>query len=164
MAQLPGTFDPSTVADDRQLLPDGEVLAQIFESDLVATKAGTGQIAKFGWEVVSGPLQGRKLWTQENVQNPNAQAQEIGQRNLKRICEAAGTGPISDTEALHFRPMLINVGHEDGDGQFGPKNNIKGYKSAAPRAGAPPAPAGQTPVSPPPPASAPAAAAPWPSR
>jgi hypothetical protein len=162
MAELGGTFDPGAVKDDRQLLPEGEVLAHIFESDLKATKENTGQIATFGWEIISGPLQGRKLWTRENVQNQNASAQEIGQRNLKRICEAAGIGPISNTEALHFKPMLIKIGREKEQAGYEPRNDIKGYKSAAPGGAAPPAPSGQAQASPPPPPAA--GNVPWPTR
>lgn len=168
MADLGGTFDPGAVSDDREVLPAGDQLAQIFESDLVDNKNNTGKIAKFGWEIVSGPLQGRKLWTQENVQHNNAQAQEIGQRTLKRICEAAGVGPIRNTEELHFKPMTISIVVEPAEGQYGPKNGIKGYKFYGPPSRAPDAPSapqrsqatnggGQ-----PPPAKA--GSVPWPSR
>ena len=168
MADLGGTFDPGAVSDDREALPIGDQLAQIFESELNDNKAGTGKIAKFGWEIVSGPLQGRKLWTQENVSHSNAQAQEIGQRNLKRICEAAGVGPIRNTEELHFKPMTITIGIEKGDGQYADKNNIKGYKFYGPPGSAPAR--NETPMTgaqdsrPITPAKAATSGVPWPTR
>lgn len=137
MAELPGTFDPGAISDDRELLPAGDQLAQIFESDLVSAKSGTGQILKFGWEIISGPLSGRKLWTNVNVQNDNAQAQEIGQRDLKRICEGAGVGPIRNSDQLHFKPMTISIVVSPAKGEYGPSNGIKGYKFYGPSGSAP---------------------------
>ncbi len=163
MADLGGTFDPSAVKDDRQLIPDGEVLAQIFESDLIDNKSGTGKIAKFGWEIINGQFQGRKLWTQENVSHSNVQAQEIGQRNLKRICEGAGVGPIRNTEDLHFKPMLIKIGHDEAKNGYDASNKILGYKFYGPTGSAPPAPAAQTGGNPQP-NNPPASGVPWPTR
>ena len=133
MADLGGTFDPGAVSDDREVLPAGDAPAQIFESDLVATKAGNGQMLKLGWEIIGGPLQGRKLWSNVNVQNSSAQAQEIGQRELKRICDAAGTGPIRNSDALHHKPLIISIVIKPaGPGRDGKtydaSNEIKGYK------------------------------------
>jgi hypothetical protein len=169
MAELPGTFDPGAISDDREILPAGEVLAQIFESDLVNTKSGTGQLIKFGWEIISGPLQGRKLWTNVNVQNSNAQAQEIGQRDLKRICEAAGVGPIRNSDQLHFKPMLIAITVSPAKGDYGPSNDIKGYKfygppGSAPAPNAPTGGAPQAPTAPAATAAKPAGSVPWPTR
>lgn len=158
MADLGGTFDPGAVKDDREILPTGDYLAQVFESDLKDTKNGTGKYLVLGWEIVSGALSGRKLWVNVNVQNANAQAQDIGQRELKRICEAVGVGPIRNSEDLHFKPCMITVGIEKGEGQYADKNNIKGYKFYGPPSSAPSAPAAQQ-------QQAPASSGvPWPTR
>lgn len=143
MADLGGTFDPGAVSDDRETLPAGEALGQIFESELPDNSKGTGKILKLGWEILEGVNKGRKLWSQHNVQNANAQAQEIGQRELKRICDAAGTGPIRDSSVLHFKPMVISwivKPAEVKDGKsYDAKNEIKGWRrvggSVAPPSG-----------------------------
>lgn len=130
MAQL-GNFNPDQVQDEqRELLPPGQYIAQIIESDLVATKTGSGQMLKLTFEIVDGPLAKRRLWENLNIQNSNAQAQEIAQRSLKRICTAVGhQGVLSDSEALHFKPMRIRVSvEEDKSGQYGPQNRIKNFE------------------------------------
>lgn len=181
MAELSGTFDPGAIADDRALVPAHEAVAQIFESDLIY-KDSSGALtqianqavstyAKFGWEIIGGPHAGRKLWTGENIQHPNAQAQEIGQRTLKRICEAAGLGPIRNTDELHFKPILITIIEKPPETKNGKtydaKNEIKGYKFYGPPKTAPGAPQGSVTAPATTQAAAPATTAgavPWPTR
>ena len=144
--------------------------AQITESDVVPTRAGTGSMLKLKWQIMGGPAQGRVLFDQINLANPNAQAVQIGQQQLKRICVALGLGPIQNSAQLHLRPCMITVGVKDGDAQYGPQNVIKAYASLSgpaptPAAAAPP-PAGPAPAyapPPPPPATAVAGATrrPW---
>jgi hypothetical protein len=116
------------------LLPAGEVLAHIFESGAVDSEERPGTITALGWEILQGPLQGRTLWTREDA------SRATGQRNLARIREVAGVGPIANTDELHFKPMLINivhVGEMDGDGKYGPKPAIRAYKFYGPPGSAP---------------------------
>ncbi len=129
MAQLGATFDPSQVNDDRQVLPEGEYILHVIESDVVPTKNGEGTLAKLTYEVVDGPLAKRRIWDQMTIQHSNAQAQEIGQRSLKRLCEAVGLGPITETDSLHFRPFRGSVRIEKGQGGYDDKNVVKGFKS-----------------------------------
>src|SRR5688572_18017199 len=115
MAQLGTTFDPSTAPqDDRSfdLMPAGWQPAHCIESDAGPTKQGGGLVASFTWEILEGPFKGRKIWQRINVINQNAQAQEIGQRELGSLCKALGLGPITDTTVVHFKPLQIRVGVE----------------------------------------------------
>lgn len=131
MAQL-GNFNPDAVPDDERdfpIVPDGNYHAHVIESDLIATKRGDGQILKLTWEILEGPCARRKLWENLNIANPNAQAQDISQRALKNICTAVGhVGVLNDSEALHFKPARIRVGHRDAQGEFKAQNVIKGYE------------------------------------
>jgi hypothetical protein len=165
MADL-GFFDPNAVNDERELIAAGKYTAQITESDVVPTKAGTGSMLKLKWQIMGGPAQGRVLFDQINLSNPNAQAVQIGQQQLKRICVALGLGPIQNSAQLHLRPCMITVGVKDGDGQYGPQNVIKAYASLsgpAPTSANAPPPAGPAPANAPPPAGpAPANAPPPP--
>lgn len=173
MAELGGTFDPGAVSDDRALLPDGDAPMQIFESDLVKKDAAgniitdntppTKQRLELGWEIIGGPLQGRKLWTGINLQNPNATSQEIGQRELKRICDAAGVGPIRNSDELHFKPLIGRIATDKPSPGYDPKNELKGYKPyGAGTPGAAPRPAAQAQAQAP--APQPQASVPWPTR
>lgn len=131
MAQL-GNFNPDAVADEeRELLPGGMYVAHVIESDVVAAKTGSGQLLNLTWEIVDGPCAKRRVWDRINIQNANAQAQEIGQRQLKRLCTAVGhAGVLTDSEQLHFKPHRIRVAVEtDSSGQYPPKNVVKAYEA-----------------------------------
>jgi hypothetical protein len=132
MADLGGTFDPNEIpADDRgfEPIPAGDYLCQVTDSDIVDTKAGTGQILKLTIEVVDGPYAERKVFENLNIRNPNPQAQSIAQRALADLCQATGVGAIRDSEDLHFRPFVAKIGIEtDKSGQYDPKNKVKRYK------------------------------------
>lgn len=132
MAQL-GNFNPDAIEDDKRdfaPMPAGVYVAQIIESDLVATKTGTGQMLKLTFEIIEGPCAKRQVWENLNIVNANVQAQEIAQRALKRICNAVEwSGPLTDSNDLHFKPMRVRLGiEEDKSGQYAPKNTIKNYE------------------------------------
>lgn len=171
MAELGYQFDGASVEDTSAVMPEHECLAQVVESEVAATKNGTGQILKLTWELVDGQFAKRKVWQNINIVNQNATAQDIGQRDLKRITEAMGLGPISNSEALHFKPIAVKVAIEAGKGGYDDRNIVKvkkqasgGVPSPAPAAGGAPqassgAPAPNTAK---PAAAAPAASArPW---
>jgi hypothetical protein len=131
MAQL-GTFDPDAVQDEeRELLPPGMYTAQVIESDLVAAKTGSGQMLNLTFEIIDGACAKRRVLDNLNIQNRNAQAQEIAQRALKRLCAAVGhVGVLTDSEQLHFKPLRIRVAvREDKTAQYGPKNEVKAYEA-----------------------------------
>lgn len=141
MAQL-GTFNPDAVEDNRgdfEPLPPGMYTAQIIASELAATKSGSGQMLKLTLEIVEGPAARRQVWDNLNIVNGNAQAQEIAQRTLKRICNAVGhVGVLTDSDGLHFKPMRVRLAiEEDRSGQYGPRNAVKAYEPMGGRPAAP---------------------------
>lgn len=130
MANLGGTFDPNQVPPDERsfdVIPPGIYEAQVVESDVVKTKAGTGDILKLTWEVISGGYANRKVFDNINIRNPSPKAQEIGQRELADVCEATGAGAISDSQQLHYKPCLITVGIEKQEG-YDERNTVKRVK------------------------------------
>jgi hypothetical protein len=153
MAQLPGTFDPNEIPDDDfDLLPPGKYLAQVIESALADTKNGTGQILTLTFEIMDGEFERRRVWERLNIVNANPDAQRIAQQQLKRLCDASGAGVINDSEELHFKPVVIDVGvRQDKTGQYRDQNSIKGFA---------PAEGGQSSAARPAAASRPAASAP----
>ncbi len=169
MANLGGTFDANAVEPSapREILPPGDYTVQIVESEMADTKAGNGQMLKLTMDIIDGPHTGRKLWDRLNLVNPNAQAVEIAQRTLSAICHATGQLTVSDSEQLHFKPMVAAVKVKPaGNDKFGvyreAQNEVSGYKPAG-SASARPAPAGQPQqrqAAPPPAQSKPATAAP----
>lgn len=132
MAYLGFTFDPNTVPadEDRELLPAGLYVAQVIESEVKATKSGSGQILKLTWEILQGPSSRRRVWQQINIVNANPTAQKIGQQELKRITDALGLGPITNSDALHFKPLTIQVAVKEAEGQYTAQNVIKDVRAA----------------------------------
>jgi hypothetical protein len=126
MAKLGGTFDAKTVEPNAPLeaLPAGEYRVQILQSEMRATKAGTGRMLWLDMEVLDGEHKGRHLYDQLNLINPNPTAEEIAQRTLSAICHATGRLEVSDSDELHFAPMLAKVVVKPNG-----YNEIKGYKA-----------------------------------
>ena len=125
------SFNPDEVEDTgSDLLPAGQYIVQIIESELAPTKNGKGQRLNLTFEIVDGPHAKRRIWEGLNIFHENAQAQSISQRDLKRICVAVGhTGVLSNSEDLHFKPFRARVAVQtDKTGNFDPRNAIKGYE------------------------------------
>ncbi len=150
-------FDANQVAPQQPIeaIPAGSYLAAISESEVVATKAGTGQMLRLTWDVMDGPMKGRKVFDRINIANQNPKAEEIGQRQLSTLCHAIGVLQVKDTTQLHGRPCLIRVSiRKDESGQYADQNEIKDYrvadgvKQATPAAAPAAAPAANKPVPP----------------
>ena len=139
MASLNGTFDASSVepATAREIVPPGKYVAQIVASEMKDTKAG-GEMLELTLEIQDGPHARRKLWDSLNLVNSNQNAVEIAQRTLSAICHATGRMQVSDSEELHFRPLLITVGvklagttEKSGYQHNTDKNEVVGYAAVA---------------------------------
>jgi hypothetical protein len=162
MAKLGGTFDASGVEPNAPLeaLPPGDYKVQILQSEMRVTKAGTGQMLWFDMEVLEGTHQGRHVHDQLNLINPNPTAEEIAQRTLSAICHAVGKLQVSDSEELHFLPMVVKVAVRPNG-----YNEVKGYKPAQQAAAAVHSPLAQGPATAPVanqrPMAAASATAPW---
>lgn len=135
MAFLGGTFDATQVEPqgDYTPIPPGEYKVQIVSSEMVENSARTGSMLKLEIEVIDGDQAGRKLYDRLNLDNPNAQAVEIAQRTLSAICHAVGKLSVSDSEELHFRPMVAVVKVDPprtvNGREYGPSNSIRTYKA-----------------------------------
>lgn len=138
MASLNGTFDATEVAPavPLEVLPPGKYLAQLIESEMLPTKAGDGQFLKLVFEVLEGPATRRKIFDQLNLVNRNDQTVEIAQRTLSAICHAVGQVQVSDSEQLHFKPLVVTLKVEPaGPDRHGvhreARNKVAGYSPAA---------------------------------
>lgn len=141
------------------LVPPGKYTLQVIESEVCATKAGTGQYIKFTFEILDGEYRGKRIYSNCNFANPNETAQRLGREWLKSLATYSGhpnPNVIRDTQELHGRPVIGSVIVKDG-GEYADSNEIKGFaKVAGQPAAAPPAPAAPAAA----PAPAPAAPAP----
>lgn len=133
MAVLGTRFDATahdTTQSDYAELPNGIYRLEIEASDVSPTKDGRGTILKSTNRVIEPvEYEGRKLFVNFNLENPNAQAQEIGQRQFASLCRAIGLDSVEDSEDLHFKSYTakIGLGKPSKDGQYPARAEIKRY-------------------------------------
>lgn len=169
MADLTGSLgaqglNPNEVEPqgDMSPVPDGEYVAQIIDSEVKPTKAGTGEYLALTGQIIDGQYKNRMFWTNINLRNPNAQAVQIGQRELSAVCHAVNMmSNLTDSVHLHNKPLIVKLELVPAKGEFKARNEVKAWKPL-PNQGAAPAPTQQQPP-PAQPAQQPAAAAtpPW---
>ena len=96
-----------------------------------STKAGTGKYLSVEFTVTSVQNEGRRVWLNLNLVNPNPVAVEIAQKDLASLCKAIGVMHVSDESQLVDKALTIKV-TVDGD-----RNNVKGCFPLAARVAAP---------------------------
>ena len=109
-------------------LPAGEYEMMIVKSENRATKAGTGHYLELEMHVIGGQHSGRRHWERLNLDNPNAQTVKIAQEQLARLCMALGIDEVNDSEDLHDRAFVTEIGIDKKDPT---RNVIWGYKALA---------------------------------
>ena len=162
MGFLGETFDINDIpeAEKREFepVPAGWYTASIANAELRDTKAGTGKYISVRFDITGPQHQGRVVFTNLNKTNPNPKAEEIGRQQLSEILRAIGLQRIDDTDEILGGNLSIKVTVRN-DPNYGPGNEVRGFKAiegstppvSAPAA-APPAKAAK---------AAKSAAAPW---
>lgn len=111
-----------------EIIPPGDYIAQVVESDVKDTKASDGQYMKLTWQILDGEHEGRKVFDNITLRNPNQQAQEIGARDRAALYQALGLGTqVQNTEELHGIPCTIKVKVRPAKGDYAASNEVKGY-------------------------------------
>ena len=116
-----GNFEP---------LPAGWYTATISQSELKATKAGNGQYIKIRYDIIGPTHQGRVVFGNLNIKNPNVKAEEIGRQQLGEIMRAIGLAKVVDTDNLIGKQIGIKLSIKD-DPKYGSGNEVKGFKSVS---------------------------------
>lgn len=111
-----------------ELIPANTIVTVVVkESDVKTTQAGTGEYIKITCEVMEGDYQGRKVWHNFNIVNPNEKAVQIGRGQLKRLNQVLGISELTDTSELHGVPFKILVNIRKGTGGYDDQNVIKKF-------------------------------------
>lgn len=121
-------------------IPAGWYNATITEAEVKDTKAGTGRYIKLRFDVTGPTHQGRVVFTNINIQNPNPKAEEIGHQQLGQLMKAGGLSSLSDTDQLIGVGAQIKVSIRKSE-EYGDQNEVKAYKSIGGSAAPAPAPA-----------------------
>lgn len=156
MAQLLETFSvdslPAPTTGNFEPLPAGWYTAVINGAEIRNTKAGTGQYIAVRYDITSPTHQGRVVFGNLNIKNPNPKAEEIGRQQLGELMRAIGLTTVQDTDQLIGGQLSIKLDVRESE-QYGASNDVKGFKS---NGSAPPAVAAKAPV-----AASSKAAPPW---
>jgi hypothetical protein len=134
MAQL-GKFNATehdTEQRDFENLPDGVYALEVTQSEVAATSKGDGTILKLRYGVIEPEEYKNKIiFGNITLENPNAQAQEIGQKQLASLCRAIGLSEIEDSDELHFQRFVAKVGLSKSrtvNGKtYDPRNEVKRF-------------------------------------
>jgi hypothetical protein len=118
-------------------LPAGWYMAKITQADLTKTKAGTGQYIKMRFDITGPTHEGRVVFANININNPNPTAEKIGRGQLRQMRDAMGMGELKDTDQLVGGDLQIKLSVIN-DEKYGDGNELKGFKpigggSTAPR-------------------------------
>lgn len=126
--------------DSFDLLPAGWYVAEATASEMKETKSRNGHYLEIEWTITEGSAKGRRVWSRLNLDNPNATAVEIAQRDLSAICRATGVMRVGDSSELHGKPIRVKVKVRKGTDGYDDTNEVAGYKPRedAPTTGAAP--------------------------
>jgi hypothetical protein len=110
-----------------ELLPVDDYLAVISESAMADNKKTQGKHLSLTWTVIEGDYKDRKVFSNLNLDNENAQTVEIAQRELSAICRATGVLHPKDSSELHDKPVVISVGIRKGSNGYEDSNVIRKF-------------------------------------
>lgn len=127
MAFLDQTYeaDALPVGAGYEAIPAGWYNATIQKSELKNTKAGNGRMIALRLAITGPTHQGRVVFTNLNINNPNPQAEEIGRQQLGEIMRAIGLARVGDTDELIGGMLAVKLVLKN-DGQ---ENDVKGFKA-----------------------------------
>jgi hypothetical protein len=133
MAFLSQSFDVSELpqaSKDYSVLPAGWYSATIAGAEVKETKAGTGEYIAIKYSITGPTHQGRVIFGNLNIKNPNPKAEEIGRQQLGDIMRAIGLARVTDTDQLIGGSLVIKLDVKE-DEKYGERNEVKGFKAVA---------------------------------
>jgi hypothetical protein len=122
-------------------LPPGWYDVCITEGEIKATKAGTGQYLKLRYDVEGPSHQGRCVFGNLNLRNPNPEAERIGSQQMGELLRAVGLPEAKDSDQFIGKRLSVKLAVKESE-QYGASNEVKAFKAngsvqAAAPAGAP---------------------------
>lgn len=131
MAFLGETFnvgDAPDIQNEFLPIPAGWYTATISAAELRDTKAGTGNYISIRFDVTGPAHEGRVVFTNLNLKNPNPKAEEIGRAQLDSLMRAIGLSSVEDTDQLIGGTCSIKCSIRLSE-EWGDSNEIKAYKA-----------------------------------
>jgi hypothetical protein len=110
-------------------IPAGEYLCEIKSAELRDTKSGNGKYLAVGYSITDQKYNGRMVFGNLNLRNPNSIAKEMGLQQLGALMKATGLVRLRDTDELVGLNCRIKVVIRK-DEEYGDRNEVKGWKPA----------------------------------
>lgn len=128
--RLNQTFNAAEYAGERSydLIPPGWYVARITEATIKPTKARTGEYIAVRYDVLGPTHQGRVVYGNLNISNPNATAEKIGREQLSDLLLAIGLASLADTDQLIGGTCQIKIAVQEGTDGYQDRNEVKGWK------------------------------------
>jgi len=132
MAMLGRTINANDLpeSNDFDVLPAGWYQAKVKATELKQTRAGNGEYISLQLEILGPSHQGRVVFSNINIMNPNPKAEEIGLSQLNSLLSAIGLSQISDTDQMINGEAMIKLSIKRSD-EYGDRNEVKGYKAVS---------------------------------
>lgn len=111
-------------------LPAGWYQAAINGAELKTTKAGTGQYIAVRYDVLGPTHQGRVVFGNLNISNPNPKAEAIGHQQLGDLMRAIGVAQVTDTDQLIGGNCEIKLKVRKSE-EYGDSNDVQAWKAIA---------------------------------
>ena len=139
MAFLGHTFDanelPQGTGGNFEPLPEGNYNASITQAELKNTNDGGGQYIKLRLDITGPSHQGRVIFSNLNIKNASAKAEEIGRQQLGDIMRAVGLAKVTDTDQLiggnvNIKLTIRAARTDEKTGKtYEASNEVKGYRA-----------------------------------
>lgn len=139
MAFLGQTFDanelPQGNGGNFEPLPEGNYNASITQAELKNTNDGTGQYIKLRLDITGPSHQGRVIFSNLNIKNASAKAEEIGRQQLGDIMRAIGLAKVTDTDQLiggnlNIKLAIRSARTDEKTGKtYEASNEVKAYRA-----------------------------------
>ena len=147
MSFLGETFnvgDAPQATNDFEPIPAGWYNVSITNAEAKDTKAGNGVYISVRFDVTGPTHEGRVVFTNLNIKNPNPKAEEIGRQQLDSMMRAIGVGKVEDTDQLVGGNCAVKVSIRRSE-EWGDSNEVKAYKAID--GSSPPMPKAEAPTS-----------------
>lgn len=127
-------------------VPSGWYDVIITSAEVKTTKAGNGMYLATRYDITGPTNTGRVIFGNITLRNTNMEAERIGAQHLGELINAVAIDELEDSDQLVGKNLSIKVVIRESE-QYGPQNDVKGWKSngAQPAAAAAPAAASKAP-------------------
>jgi len=119
---------PQGNTGDFSPLPDGWYTATVAGAELKQTKAGTGSYISVRYDITGPTHQGRVVFGNLNISNPNPKAEEIGRQQLGDLMRAIGLDTVQDTDQLIGGQCQIKLTIRKSE-EYGDSNEVRSWKA-----------------------------------